>query len=55
MASVDCVFMQATIVEVEQFAESLPALDRRMRLAVLHRLLGRHEQPITDTLVRSPW
>ena len=36
--NVDCEFIHATIGEVEQPAEPLPAL-------------GRHEQPVADTLV----
>jgi len=41
----------ATIVEVEQSAEPLAALDRRIAVGRSHRLLGRHEQPVADTLV----
>jgi hypothetical protein len=39
----------ATIVEVEQSAEPLPALDRRIAVGRSHRLLRRDEQPVADT------
>ena len=41
----------ATIVEVEQSAEPLAALDRRITVGRSRRLLGRYEQPVADTLV----
>src|SRR6185436_9624625 len=41
----------ATIVEVEQPAEPLAALDRRIAVGRSLRLLGPHEQPVADTLV----
>jgi hypothetical protein len=48
--------MHATIVEVEQSAGQSRRSTSALRLAVLHRLLGRHERPVADTLVvRSPW
>ena len=41
----------ATKVEVEQSAEPLAALDRRIAVGRSHRLLAQHEQPVAQALV----